>query len=322
MCKKLGALMLAVLLLLSAASCKKQPSTHEGTLPSTEGQTGSTLRLNVYYPAKDSDSLAAEERIVEVKEGADTRAVVTTLMQEALRGPVIKNHVNFFPTDTALLWVSYADGWAGINFSAAYGTLGTEAVRIANHCVVLTALQLQGVDSVSIYANGELIKTADAEDGTYTASSFKGANTQTAPKLTTVTVYFPDEGREFLHAESRTLEVPAGEHVAYYVMEALMKGTQDSTHLNLMPTGARLLGVSVSGVTCTVNFSAEFVGNFSGGAASGVMLIYSIVNSLTELEGIELVRFQIDGAAIETFAGLDMSEPFTRDGTMILAEKS
>lgn len=101
-----------------------------------------------------------------------------------------------------------------------------------------------------------------------------------------------------------------------------MKGTQDSTHLNLMPAGARLLGVTVSGATCTVNLSAEFAGNFSGGAASGVMLIYSIVNSLTELDGIQLVRFQIEGASMESFAGLDMSEPFTREGTMILAEKS
>lgn len=322
MFKKIIVCLMATALLLGMAACKKEPAAQPTTQPTSGAAADQAMRLAVYYPSKDSSAVVPEERVVMVRDKQDMQQVLTELMKEALLGPVIKNNVNFFPEGTTLLWISYADGWAGINFSASYGTLGTEAVRVANQCVALAALQLAGVTSVSIYANGELIKTADAQDGTYTASSFQAGGTDTAPKLVSVTVYFPDEGCEFLYAEQRTVEVAVGEHLAKYVMEELMKGPADSAHLNVMPVGAKLLSATVNGAVCTVNFSAEFTGNFTAGNASGTMLIYSIVNSLTALSDIELVRFQVDGAAMEMFAGLDMSEPFSRDGTMIMPEKS
>ena len=48
------------------------------------------------------------------------------------------------------------------------------------------------------------------------------------------------------------------------------------------------------------------------------MTISSIVNSLTELEGIEAVIILINGETQETLAGhLDISEPFGRFETML-----
>ena len=66
-----------------------------------------------------------------------------------------------------------------------------------------------------------------------------------------------------------------------------------------------------------MNFSQEFVSKHSGGSAGEYMTVYSIVNSLTELEHIQKVQFLVDGNKLEVFKHMVFNEPFERDASII-----
>ena len=68
----------------------------------------------------------------------------------------------------------------------------------------------------------------------------------------------------------------------------------------------------------TVDFSKELKTKHWGGSTGESMTIMSIVNSLTELPGIEKVQILIEGQKEDTLAGhWDLSSPISRDESII-----
>ena len=64
------------------------------------------------------------------------------------------------------------------------------------------------------------------------------------------------------------------------------------------------------GDTVIVDFDKDIAKNFVGGSTGEEFLVNSIVNTLTEFNEVNQVRFLIDGKEIETIAGhMDLSEP-------------
>ncbi|UKI38070.1 MAG: GerMN domain-containing protein [Clostridiales bacterium] len=101
------------------------------------------------------------------------------------------------------------------------------------------------------------------------------------------------------------------------VITELMKGPTDKSLRSTIPDGTKLLSVETKDGICFVNFSQEFVSKHSGGSAGEYMTVYSIVNSLTELEHIQKVQFLVDGNKLEVFKHMVFNEPFERDASII-----
>jgi spore germination protein GerM len=63
-----------------------------------------------------------------------------------------------------------------------------------------------------------------------------------------------------------------------------------------------------------VDFSRELLTSHWGGSMGEIMTVYSVVNTLASLPGIEQVKFLVEGEEIETLTGhLDISEPVEPD---------
>ena len=73
-------------------------------------------------------------------------------------------------------------------------------------------------------------------------------------------------------------------------MEQLIKGTTESECYQSIPSNTKLLSISVVDRICYVNLSQEFMVN-----AKSNVTIYSIVNSLSGLEGIDGVKILVNG---------------------------
>lgn len=70
----------------------------------------------------------------------------------------------------------------------------------------------------------------------------------------------------------------------------------------------------------TVNFNEKLRDNFAGGSSSEGLLIFSVVNTLTGIEGYSnyQVRFLINGEPFESIGGhISAEELFERDETLI-----
>ena len=126
---------------------------------------------------------------------------------------------------------------------------------------------------------------------------------------TPIRLYFANKDNTKLKLEIRYVDSPDAKkslsNLASIVVNELIKGPTDNVaFLRTVPSETKLLSpVSISGKVATVDMSKEFKTKHPGGKDAEKMTIYSIVNSLTELEGIEKVKFTIDGKAQKEYMG-------------------
>ncbi|MCQ2560205.1 MAG: GerMN domain-containing protein, partial [Clostridia bacterium] len=140
------------------------------------------------------------------------------------------------------------------------------------------------------------------------------------PTVNLVTkIYFSDDQEMYLVAEDLTLtDGNSPEAAAKEVIAALIKGPNNTALLPTLPQGTKLSAVQVENGLATVNFSADLRDKHSKGSDGENMTVYSIVNSLTELEGIDRVQILVDGEVIESLAGhIDLREPLEADPYLI-----
>lgn len=135
----------------------------------------------------------------------------------------------------------------------------------------------------------------------------------------TLTLYFPSAGSDSVVPEQRQVQVQKGDSLEAAIFRELQKGPKNSDMGSIIPEGSKLLSVSTKDGLCTLNLSAEFVENNPGGTAFEGLLIYSVVNSLTELEQVKKVQFLIDGKKREVYTHVTFSDPFERNESFIQA---
>lgn len=188
---------------------------------------------------------------------------------------------------------------------------------LARHSVAKTLFEIDGINKIKIFVNGvELLGANGDKVGEISKDSLVTTPTQNTTKYETVTLYFSDDAAMFLVPEARTAAV-ADNSIEKTVITELMKGPTDKSLRSTIPDGTKLLSVETKDGICFVNFSQEFVSKHSGGSAGEYMTVYSIVNSLTELEHIQKVQFLVDGNKLEVFKHMVFNEPFERDASII-----
>ncbi len=78
-----------------------------------------------------------------------------------------------------------------------------------------------------------------------------------------------------------------------------------------------LLNVSVVDRVCLVYFSAEFLQNRPRNELAERMTVFSVVNSLTQLENVDSVEILVEGSSVGRYYELDLSRELVRDEAMI-----
>ena len=135
-----------------------------------------------------------------------------------------------------------------------------------------------------------------------------------------VTLYFSDDQAMYLVTEEREV-MKQGETMEEVVIRELIKGPQEPGNMRTIPEEARLISVEVVDGVAYVNFSKEFKTKHWGGTAGESHTLYSVVNSVTELEGIEKVQFLLEGDTMDSLGGhMDTSQPIAPDAPELLSQ--
>ncbi len=117
-----------------------------------------------------------------------------------------------------------------------------------------------------------------------------------------VTFYFPDEAVMYLCPETR--KVTAAEHIFMQsVVDAIIKGPATDGLKPSISGDVKILSISTGDGIFTLDLSSEFRDANTGGTTKEVMAIYSIVNTLCSIDGIEKVKINIDGDETPEFGG-------------------
>jgi len=133
----------------------------------------------------------------------------------------------------------------------------------------------------------------------------------------TITLYFANSNADKVIAEKREVEISQDTQIERLVFEELQKGPKSEDLYSAIPEGTRLLSASTANGICTLNLSKEFVDNHPGGSAGELMTLYSIINTMTELSGIDKVQFLIEGQKLEAYIHAVFNEPFGRNQDII-----
>lgn len=144
---------------------------------------------------------------------------------------------------------------------------------------------------------------------------------QPQPATVEVTLYFSDDQAEYLVPEKRDLTIKEGasdELLASNIVNELIAGPKSQDLQPTIPTESKLLSLKINEGIASVNFSDAIRSKHPGGSAGETMTMYSLINSLTEINSIDKVQLMIEGKKVETLAGhMDTSEPLERNEDII-----
>jgi len=133
-----------------------------------------------------------------------------------------------------------------------------------------------------------------------------------------VTLYFGDDQAMYLEPEERII-TRGDASMEQAVIGELIKGPQKPGLVKTIPAETKLISLTVADGVANVNFSQEFQTKHWGGSAGETMTLYSVVNSLCELPGIDQVQFLLAGELKESIlnGNMDTSVPLEPDYSLV-----
>ncbi|MGE5396493.1 MAG: GerMN domain-containing protein [Chitinophagales bacterium] len=132
-----------------------------------------------------------------------------------------------------------------------------------------------------------------------------------------VTLYFADKQVRYLVPETRTITA-ASSKIPANVVKELINGPRVSDTITTIPPETRVLSVSVVNGVAKANFSKELITRHRGGQTAEKLTVYSIVDSLAKLPGINRVQFLVEGkTVISPLGDIDLSSPIRPDYSLL-----
>lgn len=305
--------MLIVTAVIALAAAGYLAATHTFN-PNADSGNGNTVSL--YFLDNTKTTLVKEQRKMQFTPG---EAGLAELVNMLIAGP--KNSVDLkraIPEKTQLLSLTLKEDIATVDFSKDYYSASNADNMLAAFTVVNTLCDAAGVSKVVILVNGqELIGTNKKPLGALGKDDivYEGSKTQT--DSVELSLYFPAADGEHLQPEKRTVTLKDKEPLAKLAVIELMKGSENKQLQKPIPAETKLLSVETKENICFVNFSKEFIEKYTAGSSAEIMTVYSIVDSLTEISGIERVQFLIEGKKVESFGSLVFDEPLERSALLI-----
>lgn len=119
---------------------------------------------------------------------------------------------------------------------------------------------------------------------------------------TIVSLYFPDKESSMLKPEARLVNVKELINSPYNILvELLINGPKNDKLKGVIPENTKLLNSSLDGECLTLDFSSELLNYNKEDSKEKDNLINSIVNTVTELNEVNKVKFLVNGQACNDF---------------------
>lgn len=135
-------------------------------------------------------------------------------------------------------------------------------------------------------------------------------------RKTIISLYFKNIETNSLIAEAKCIDVKDLSKDAYsYLINLLIAGPESEKLESAIPEGTKVNSCTLKGNTVYVDLSKEFIDNAPSGIEEESMIVYSIVNTLTELNEVSNVKFLINGEENKSFKDgkISFKDSFTKN---------
>ncbi|MBQ2670389.1 MAG: GerMN domain-containing protein [Clostridia bacterium] len=271
---------------------------------------------SLYFYNEASTTIEAENRTVRYTTDEN---LVEEIVWKLISGPEVAKHKRVIPNGARLLSVEgYDKGQLTVNFSRDFLS-GDENKDIQSvYSVVKSLCTVRGIVRVKVVVEGTEIVLGDGSIVGYLTDQDINLSTDTvSSEMRAVTLYFPVKDGNTLAKEVHTIRVTDQQPVAQYIINELIKGPQNENLIPSLSADTTIHSVEISNRICFVNFKENFIEKNSGVAEQEKLTVFSIVDSLTELDNIDRVQFLIDGKRVDDFGNINISGFFGRDENII-----
>lgn len=280
MWKKIMCLLLSLTMLLSLSGC--------GQNEKKQGE------YQVYYLNMDMSKIVAEEYD---SSGAEAEELIEELLTKLKSAPDSSKLRQTIPSNVTVNSFKINGAYLYIDFSEEYKALTATEEVLIRAAIVKTLLQTGVCSLITFTINSEPLLTQDGTlVGSMSADSFvenPGEQINTSVE-TTLTLYFSNKEGTGLVKETRTVHYSTNISMEKLIMEQLIEGPKKSSSMATVPSGTKLITVSMVDGVCYVNLSDSF--KSQNAEVNEEIVLYSIVNSLTELQGVQKVQISINGS--------------------------
>ncbi|MBE5891441.1 MAG: sporulation and spore germination [Lachnospiraceae bacterium] len=200
------------------------------------------------------------------------------------------------PDSVKVLDYSLDNYFLTLNFSEQYYDIPKAEEVLVRAAIVRTLTQLDDVVYVSFNVEGVALTNARGEVvGSMNADSFvenPDAAINTSQEKT-LTLYFSSSDGTYLVPETQTVYYSSNESLEKLIVKKLIAGPSTSGAVATIPATTHIITVSLMDGVCYVNLDANFMDQNQ--EISEEVVLYSIVDSLTELDEVKKVQLSING---------------------------
>lgn len=270
-------------------------------------------KVEFYYMTSDGSMKPVEKNI----RGENMEDTLVTVLHTLKEGPKIEGVSPSVPEDVDFLSVGLVNNIAIIDVSEEYRNMKNIEEVICRSSIVWTLTSLDAVDGVKITVEGAPLLSGTGEElGPMNRNNVVIHGGEISAELTEyaiLTLYFANADGTDLAVEERVVEVNSNQTREKTILEQLIAGPVEKDCVGTIPAETKIRDVTTTNDgTCYVNLSEDFVVKHGGGKKEELLTVYSIVNSLCELDHIDRVQFLIEGKKLDEFKGnLQFKTPFT-----------
>ncbi len=214
------------------------------------------------------------------------------------------------PKNVEVMEYELKNGILELHFSKTYKDLSAVPEVMLRASLVKTMMQLDDVNAVEFYVeNKPLTDSSGKEFGAQNDETFLTSFGEETDDIESdrFTLYYVSENGKSLVKVETTIYYTSNSALESLVLEHLAEDPQKKGARAAIAEGVRVLDVSVSDGICYVDVDQNFLSQTTG--ISTQAAVYAIVDSLTELNGIDKVQLLINNeneavVSGETFSGL------------------
>lgn len=278
--------------------------------------------VELYYMMADGKMKPVEKKV----RGESTKDTLITMLHDLKEEPKVDGANVSVPAEVEFRSAELVGDTAKVDLSDEYYHLSNLDEAIFRSAVVWSLTSLEYVENVEFTVEGEPMREHTGE----IAGAFNRSNVVIDSEISAetteyaiLTLYFANEEETDLVIEERVVEVNANQTREKTILEQLIAGPVEKGRKRTIPMETKIRDVTTtSDGTCYVNLSEDFVLKHNGGERAELLTIYSIVNSLCELEQVDKVQFLIEGKKLDELKGnLQFKTPFTAVNSLKTAEK-
>ena len=284
-----------------------------------EAEKEETSGMFVYFVNKACDELNKEEYRIK---SDNVTSQITDLLDALSKDGDEKEDKAAVPENVIVNGFKLENGIVTVDFNSEYNHLENQREVMCRAAVVLTLIQINAVDGIAFTVDDKAYeKVSGTKLGVMNASSFvsmlRGGDDQFA-RADFLLYFGNEEGSKLKRYELKNANY-GNKTKEEFIVEKLISGPKKDGYTATLNKNIKLRSVSSSNNICYVDFDESFLTERSGTLDD--VTIYSIVNSLCELNDIHEVQITVNkDSDIVYHKKISLREPLIRNLDLVETE--